>query len=102
MKYLGDYYGKLHHFYKISKQPKPQPTEQHIYEALVRKNYDFITKSFLKCENELAKSKFDLNFSGTTCVICITLGIKLIVANAGDSRAIMIIDKTLKVKAHVS
>jgi serine/threonine protein phosphatase PrpC len=34
-------------------------------------------------------SSYEVNFSGTTCVIAIILKNKLIIANAGDSRAVL-------------
>lgn len=60
-----------------------------IRRRLQEKNYDLIKRCFQSCESALAKSKYEVNFSGSTTVIVIQLDDSLICANTGDSRAIL-------------
>jgi len=54
-------------------------------------NFSFIKNLFKKAENELNKNnKIDSNFSGTTCTLLIQIADRIICANVGDSKAIMI------------
>ena len=64
-----------------------------IYRIMKRANYELLINIFLNSDIILGKQKFDVNFSGTTCVLVIQIGRHLICANVGDSRAIMIYDK---------
>ena len=64
-----------------------------IYQILVKSNYELINNIFLESDIVLKKQKFDISLSGTTCVIVIQVGKKIICANVGDSRAILIFDK---------
>ena len=61
-----------------------------VYAALKKNNYEIIRKSFNKAESEISKSEIDANFSGTTCVLLFQIGEKLLTANVGDSRAIIV------------
>jgi serine/threonine protein phosphatase PrpC len=63
--------------------------EQQIYEKLKEKNFELIRSTFKNCENDLKNEKFDINLSGSTCVLVFLVGSKVICANVGDSRAIM-------------
>ena len=49
--------------------------EAGIYERMKENNYEFLKTSFMRCEQELTKAKFEVNFSGTTCVLALLLGI---------------------------
>jgi len=60
-----------------------------IAKRLKEKNFDLIKKCFQSCESSLAKSKYEVNFSGSTTVLVIQIDNLLICANAGDSRAIL-------------
>jgi serine/threonine protein phosphatase PrpC len=64
--------------------------ENLIYEKLKEKNYHIIKNSFQLCESSISLSKYDVNFSGSTCVICFFIDNKIICGNSGDSRAILI------------
>ena len=64
-----------------------------IYKALKKSNYEILMNIFLDSDRIIGEQDFDVSFSGTTCVIVIQLGQKLICANVGDSRAILIYDK---------
>ena len=65
-------------------------SESDIYLKLIENNYSFIRKAFKLAEEELVKSKIEADLSGSTCVVVIVLGSKIICANVGDSRAIMV------------
>ena len=64
-----------------------------IYQLLKKSNYELLINIFLKTDLILGKQNFDVNFSGTTCVLVIQIGNHLICTNVGDSRAILIYDK---------
>ena len=64
--------------------------EESVYNTLKKNNYEIIKKAFHKAEKEISKSDIDANFSGTTCVMTFQIGNKLITANVGDSRGIII------------
>jgi serine/threonine protein phosphatase PrpC len=65
-------------------------TEKIIYDKLKENNFEIVRQSFTSAETLLAKAKYDVNFSGTTSVLVITMGNRIICANAGDSRAILV------------
>ena len=61
-----------------------------VLKKLTHNGYALIKSFFNKTDNELSSQKFDVHFSGTTCVILFQVGSKLICANAGDSRCILV------------
>ena len=65
---------------------------QEIYQKLILNGYKIIANLFTDADIEIQKEKFDCKNSGTTCVIVIQLEDKIICANTGDSRAILIYD----------
>ncbi len=65
-------------------------SEEYVYDFLRENNYEIIRRSFILAENEISNQKFDANFSGTTGVLVLILNDKIICANAGDSRAILV------------
>ena len=63
------------------------------YQTLNWNQFQFITiikNSFNLAESTISQSKYEVNFSGSTCVILFIIENKIICANAGDSRAILI------------
>ena len=64
-----------------------------IYEKLISNGYEIISNLFVEADIQIQKERFDFKNSGTTCVLVLQLEEKIICANAGDSRAIMIYDK---------
>lgn len=60
-----------------------------IYNKISSNDYNLIKRCFQHCEASLAKSKYEVNFSGTTAVMVIQLDDVLICGNCGDSRAIV-------------
>ena len=64
-----------------------------IYEFFKKSDFQKIIDIFLEIDKEIIEQKkFDINLSGTTCVLVIQLGNHLICSNIGDSRAILIYD----------
>ena len=65
-----------------------------IYQIIKKSNFEILINIFLKADAALSKQNFDVTFSGTTCVLVIQIGKKIICANVGDSRAILIYNNT--------
>lgn len=59
------------------------------FQILCQNKNKLIKESYSDCEELLAASQYEMNFSGTTCVLTFIIGNKLIVANVGDSRTVM-------------
>ena len=73
-----------------------------IYNKLKENNYEIIRNSFFLAEDEISSGSFDVQFSGSTCVLVFCLGNKTITANAGDSRSIMVGEITRNKKNFIS
>jgi len=73
-----------------------------IYAKLKENNFEVIRNSFFLAEDECSLGKFDLQFSGSTCVLIFCIANKIICANAGDSRAILVSENTKKAKSFIS
>lgn len=73
-----------------------------IYQKLKENNFEIIRNSFFLAEDELSLSKFDAQFSGSTTVIVFLIGNKILCANAGDSRAILIQEMNKKTNKNLS
>jgi serine/threonine protein phosphatase PrpC len=90
--FLGTYFTKSD-LYKSTKKPgrgiDTIPTLEEIYNKLKEDNYKVIKDAFQATEGELKKQHFDVNFSGTTCIVVILVDDKIICANCGDSRAFL-------------
>jgi len=71
-----------------------EPTIQNIYEKLKENDYEVIKNSYFLAEEEITKNDYDSRLSGSTCVLIFCIGNKIISANAGDSRSIMIAENT--------
>ena len=77
------------HLHK-NKHLKHLTDEESVYNTLKNNNYEIIRKLYTHAEREVGKSDIDANFSGTTCIIVFQAGEKLITANVGDSRGIIV------------
>ena len=78
---------------KVSNHPLIYPLNElnDIYEKLIEFNYKIINNIFSETDQYLSTQKmFDTYTSGTTCVLILQIGTKIICANIGDSRAILI------------
>jgi serine/threonine protein phosphatase PrpC len=61
-----------------------------LYTALSTNNFELLRQLFKDAEKSLSKCNIDYQLSGTTCVMVIQIGRRLISANVGDSRCIFI------------
>ena len=77
-------------FFKKNKKMKVLKSEDEVYSRLKKNEYDILKRVFKHAEKDINKSAIDAKFSGTTCVIVFQIGDKIICANVGDSRAILV------------
>jgi len=78
--YFTEFYNRLEIYNNRSfKFTKTNIKEQAIYERLKESDYEFIKTSFFRCEQELSRTKFEVNFSGTTSVVAIIIGKKFVI-----------------------
>ena len=77
---------KNHNIIKNLKIPKE------IYHILKANGYEIVANIFTDADAQLKKQKFNVERSGTTCVLVIELEEHIICANAGDSRGIVVFD----------
>lgn len=84
-KYIEDYFSK-------NVSLLNSRTLQEIYNVLIANNYNLIRQLFLKVDKELKRCSLEFNAynSGSTCLLLIQIGNKILCANVGDSRAIMV------------
>jgi serine/threonine protein phosphatase PrpC len=73
-----------------------------IYDKLKHNNYELIKNFYENTNKKLSDTEFDINFSGTTCIMVFKIGKKIssimefnflengICSNVGDSRAILV------------
>jgi serine/threonine protein phosphatase PrpC len=67
--------------------------EKTVYKLLSANEYSMIKHAFKKAEQDLQYAKFDCSMSGCTAVMIFIVDGLLICANAGDSRAILVVEK---------
>ena len=79
-------------FFKNSKKMNQYTNDEETVCYRLKKNdYDILKKAFRHAERDVSKNPdIDSNFSGTTCVMVFQIGEKIICANVGDSRAIIV------------
>ena len=78
-------------FINNKKMNSSNEDENAVFYRLKKNDYDILKRAFRHAERDIGKnSDIDANFSGTTCVMVFQLGERLICANVGDSRAIMV------------
>jgi serine/threonine protein phosphatase PrpC len=78
-------------FFKNNKKMNCNNSEDAVCYRLKKNDYDILKKAFRHAERDIGKnSDIDANFSGTTCVMVFQVGEKIICANVGDSRAIIV------------
>ena len=96
---ITNFFSKEKHFTKKSEgydSDEINLTIPSIYKTLTRKNFKIIKTFFDNVEADLLKQKFDIHFSGSTCVLIFRTGNKLICANVGDSRAILVTSNAIE------
>jgi serine/threonine protein phosphatase PrpC len=67
--------------------------EKEMYKLLAANEYSLIKNAFKKAEQDLQYAKYDCSMSGCTALMVFIVDNVLICANAGDSRAILIVEK---------
>ena len=78
-------------FKKNKKMNSSCSSEDQIFNRLKKNDYEILKRVFRHAERDLEKNgEIDANFSGTTCVMVFQVGERIICANVGDSRAIMV------------
>ncbi len=78
-------------FFKNNKKMNSNKDEDAVYYRIKKKECDIIKRAFRHAERDLEKNTdIDANFSGTTCVMVFQVGERIVCANVGDSRAIMV------------
>ena len=83
-------------FFKNNKKMNSNENEDAVYYRLKKKDNDIIKRAFRHAERDLEKNTdIDANFSGTTCVMVFQVGEKILCANVGDSRAILVKDNNV-------
>ena len=85
---------------KISEHPKIKALDslEDIYIQLKNKNFKIIKDIFIEIDNQIlnVQNEIDISLSGSTCNMIIEIGDHLIIANTGDSRAILIYENKNK------
>ena len=78
-------------FKKNKKMNASNSSEDQLFYRLKKNEYDVLKRVFRHAERDLEKGgDIDANFSGTTCVMVFQVGDRIICANVGDSRAIIV------------
>ena len=78
-------------FKKNKKMNASNSSEDQLFFRLKKNDYDVLKRVFRHAERDLEKGgDIDANFSGTTCVMVFQVGDRIICANVGDSRAIIV------------
>ena len=78
-------------FKKNKKMNSSNSSEDQIFYRLKKNDYDVLKRVFRHAERDLQKNgEIDANFSGTTCVMVFQVGERILCANVGDSRAIIV------------
>ena len=78
-------------FKKNKKMNASNSSEDQLFYRLKKNDYDVLKRVFRHAERDLEKGgDIDANFSGTTCVMVFQVGNRIICANVGDSRAIIV------------
>ena len=78
-------------FKKNKKMNASNSSEDQLFYRLKKNDYDVLKRVFRHAERDLEKGgDIDANFSGTTCVMVFQVGDRIICANVGDSRAIIV------------
>ena len=78
-------------FKKNKKMNSSNSNEDQIFYRLKKNDFDVLKRAYRHAERDIEKnSDIDANFSGTTCVMVFQVGNRILCANVGDSRAIMV------------
>lgn len=73
--FFTEFYNRLELYSnKTFKFSKSTVKESLVYDRLKESDYEFVKNSFIRCEQELTRAKFEVNFSGTTSVVILMIG----------------------------
>lgn len=90
-----------HNFNFTFSQLKDTKSET-IYNKLKENNYEIIRNSFFLAEDEVSLAKYDAQLSGSTCILVFCIANRIMCANAGDSRAILVSELSKKTRTFIS
>ena len=86
-------------FFKNNKKMNSNSNEDEVYYRLKKNDSDILKRAFRHAERDIEKnSDIDANFSGTTCVMVLQVGEKLLCANVAGGGVIPHIHKSLIAK----
>ena len=94
---IASYYSNKE-LYSINTNSGPPQTELDYYNILKQNSFEIVKKSYLKADHEIKSEKIETRLSGSTAITALLLGTKLICANVGDSRGIIVNEKLVKNK----
>ena len=78
-------------FFNNNKEIKKCQSESDIFNLFLRSNYKLLKDTIINSEAKLKEEKdIDIKYSGSTCCMVIQVWQKIICANVGDSRAILL------------
>ena len=78
-------------FFNNNKEIKKCKDESDVFNLFLHSNYKLLKNTIISSEEKLKKEKdIDIEYSGSTCCMVIQMCQKLICANVGDSRAILL------------
>lgn len=78
-------------FFNNNKEIKKCQSESDIFNLFLRSNYKLLKDTIINSEAKLKEEKdIDIEYSGSTCCMVIQVWQKIICANVGDSRAILL------------
>ena len=77
-------------FFNNNKEIKKCKDESDVFNLFLRSNYKLLKDTIINSEEKLKQKDIDIENSGSTCCMVIQLSQKIICANVGDSRAILL------------
>jgi serine/threonine protein phosphatase PrpC len=92
LKLFIENYMKFNEFVLLPRKATKNLEEQ-IYLKLEANNYEFIRNMFDRMEKECKELDYNSEFSGSTINMVVLIGNKIICANTGDSRSILVNEK---------
>jgi serine/threonine protein phosphatase PrpC len=78
-------------FFNNNKEIKKCKDESDVFNLFLRSNYKLLKDTIINSEEKLKEEKdIEIEYSGSTCCMVIQMNQKIICANVGDSRAILL------------
>jgi serine/threonine protein phosphatase PrpC len=91
----------INYNYKENEMINSNNNINYFYEKLSELDFKIIRNSFSLAENSFIKANYDLSLSGSTSICLFVIENKVICANCGDSRAILITDDKFNVNKNL-